>query len=389
MVDIKKILDSTSSFIIDPSNKSRAPSTQGLAWATTILVGIGTAGVVHVLSAIWRKLRHIDNNDTHDKMSQIFNNIFSKSNTTSVAPISPTVRTATSQNDNFPLVPAQTPSASSAGVTSASNESARSAAQDVYDQRDSLWEEAVTKAGQDKYKVMNIFTERIESKLAEHDVSLSDISNNPEALDILFNSDYLRTALVLLAKKEGLNNLLDKHFVFVAKRVYENRDALARQAQQEARQAGKSHLEQLVCFTNLIRKEFAREGRSLQEIMNNTDALEVFSKSSRLVLALALYVRVNQGSSPKNPEAIKAQGLAQQHAPNRGLVTKLDLQDMRSDEALLKKGIRRFLLKNHPDKNPDADPALVQAAGQLLDLIKGGVYKNYADALKEYRGRGQ
>jgi hypothetical protein len=77
---VEKFLDNTTSFIMDPSNKNRTPLNKGLAWGLTIFMGVGTVGIAHGLSAGWRKLRHIDKNDTHDMISELFQRLFLKNN---------------------------------------------------------------------------------------------------------------------------------------------------------------------------------------------------------------------------------------------------------------------------------------------------------------------
>lgn len=77
---IKKVFDAITSFIIDPGNKRRKPSTRGLAWAVTIILGIGTLGIMQGVSALWRKLRHIEKNETHEKTGRFFQKSVPKNN---------------------------------------------------------------------------------------------------------------------------------------------------------------------------------------------------------------------------------------------------------------------------------------------------------------------
>lgn len=70
------ILDKVTSFIIDPGNNSRKPAEQGLACATTIILGVGTFGVGQGLSVLWRNFREVEQNDTHEKIDQLFKQIF-------------------------------------------------------------------------------------------------------------------------------------------------------------------------------------------------------------------------------------------------------------------------------------------------------------------------
>ncbi len=71
-MNIRNVLDRVTSFIIDPSHSSRKPINQGIAWAITIILGIGTIGIAHGLSALWRRLRRTQATDQHKKVSQLF-----------------------------------------------------------------------------------------------------------------------------------------------------------------------------------------------------------------------------------------------------------------------------------------------------------------------------
>jgi hypothetical protein len=83
---------------MDPSNNDRTETEQGAAWTVPILLAIGTAGISQGLSALWRYLRHIEKNDTQDKICWIFNEIFginsAESNSSNTDPEIPTTITA-------------------------------------------------------------------------------------------------------------------------------------------------------------------------------------------------------------------------------------------------------------------------------------------------------
>lgn len=87
MNTIENILDNVTSFIVDPGNESRTPLTQGIAWAITIILGIGTLGIAQCLSTLWRKLRQIDQNETHEEISQIFSKSHPNSTVEDLNPI--------------------------------------------------------------------------------------------------------------------------------------------------------------------------------------------------------------------------------------------------------------------------------------------------------------
>ena len=75
-MDITKTLDSAARVLIDPSYHDFTTVEKGLAWTTTILTAIISLGTAHVLSALWRHLRQVEENDTHRMISSLFYEIF-------------------------------------------------------------------------------------------------------------------------------------------------------------------------------------------------------------------------------------------------------------------------------------------------------------------------
>ena len=75
---IKNILDSTASFIVDPSKCTRKRYAKAIAWTVTIFLGISSFGTVQAVCFLWRKLRHIEKNDTIEKITVVFKRIFNK-----------------------------------------------------------------------------------------------------------------------------------------------------------------------------------------------------------------------------------------------------------------------------------------------------------------------
>ena len=62
-MNVASILDGVTSFIMDPSRDDRKPLTQGIAWVTTIIVGIGTAGIAHeILSKVVFEVHSVPSN---------------------------------------------------------------------------------------------------------------------------------------------------------------------------------------------------------------------------------------------------------------------------------------------------------------------------------------
>jgi hypothetical protein len=360
-MEITTVLDSITSFIMDPNHHHRKPAMQGIAWLVTIILGIGTVGIAQGLSALWRKLRHIDKNETHEKIGRLFQEVFFKNKKDH--------QSINLQNTSpIPNPP------------STLQELART----VYENREELWNEAEREANGNGDLALICFINKIRKKFGENNKSLSEITNNSEALNIFFQDPCLRVALVNYARVNNLQALLNKHLVFVAQEIYDRRNDYAAQAVQEAH--GNLSFE-LLNLTLTIRTIFKIEARSLKEIFKNKEALEIFKKSHRLTVVLSLYVKMKEAPPREEKEEEEAVRLARDNAQRPGLVTRIGLKKFESNEEELRKGIKKFLLLNHPDKNPDADPELVTCATQLLDMIKQGVYSEYRATLKKYRDR--
>jgi hypothetical protein len=77
-MSVSKLLDITSCILIDPSNHEFSSVEKGLAWTTTVIAAILSLGTAHILSALWRRLRHVEENDTHRAISNLFNEIFGR-----------------------------------------------------------------------------------------------------------------------------------------------------------------------------------------------------------------------------------------------------------------------------------------------------------------------
>ena len=92
-------------------------------------------------------------------------------------------------------------------------------------------------------------------------------------------------------------------------------------------------------------------------------------------------------SELENQQVKEAVRLGRNNAPGPGLVTRLGLNEFQSNEEELGKHIKKFLLKNHPDKNAQADLELVKDANELLNMLRNGVYDHYKAALEKYRNQ--
>jgi hypothetical protein len=365
-MSIGKVLDKISSFIIDPSNSNRSPSGRRIALAISILLGIGTLGIVHALSATWRKLRPVVKNETNEKANKVFKNVYPK------------------QPNNVKGEGVKSPEGKFTFL--------EKVAQKVYEKRDILWNQANQEANGDTKQLLNLFMKKIEEELKANGSELSKISGESAALNILFQNAWLRFALVGYAKLHNLNELLNKHLIYMAQNIYDKREVFSNEAYKKD-----DHLpNQLAYLVLSISKLFEDEGRSLTEVVNNKKALEIFKKSNRLMMVLTLYIKMKEAE--KKPETAsnepfnnefepkrEAERVARRNVDGPALVTRLNLKGFQANEKQLKKGLMDFLRNNHPDKNPEGDPDLVRDANELLNMLRDGVYGDYNKALEMYR----
>lgn len=354
-MDISHIIDSISSVIIDPSNNSRSPTAQKFAWALTIFLGLSTLGVAQALCAGWRKLRRIETNDTQIKIGKVFNTLFKSENEIKTKP-------------NF-----------------------KSAAQYIYNKKDQLLNDSRKEAGAEPKKTADIFIAKLVTEFNKHNVSLAMIADDPEAIKILFQDIHLRVALVKYAKSRNLQGIPKEHLKFIAEDILVNREALTKKAFEEARGDPKK---MIIILTLLVRKRLEEEGRSLREVIQDKDVLSLLEKSDRLKLVLYVYVEMlkAQNNSPEgevqDPNKIRqreAARLGKEHAQGPGFVTKLNLQEYKSNPDDLKKALKKIIITHHPDRNPQADPQIIKDANELLQMIGNDLYPLYRKALEEER----
>ena len=74
---ISDFCDQAACFLIDPLNQQFSPDTQRIACVMTVLIGILTLGMAQAVSALWRNLRPIEEeNETHVVIGELFRNVF-------------------------------------------------------------------------------------------------------------------------------------------------------------------------------------------------------------------------------------------------------------------------------------------------------------------------
>lgn len=129
----------------------------------------------------------------------------------------------------------------------------------------------------------------------------------------------------------------------------------------------------------------------VRKIRTCREALDCFKQSSRLILVLHLYLKIIEAQnrqedvSPDQVNKEEAKQLAKKHKEGKGFVTKIGFNELANDEGRLKKALHKFLLANHPDKNPEGDVERIQDANNLLNMIKEGNYLNYRRELERLR----
>lgn len=192
----------------------------------------------------------------------------------------------------------------------------------------------------------------------------------------------------------------DEDIVTVARKAFEKRDFFWKEAGKRAT----NEKEQFSTFTSAINKYLQSKGYDLDTITADPQAAEYFS-SGRLQAASRAYkaykakkagADFKAGQHHQAPaegnaaeaEAIdhhrNARKLAEQHLA-LGLLTQIDAKGLEQDIEGLKKFIRKFLLDNHPDRNPNADMKKVQAANEINDLIKHNALAPYLAKLQGLR----
>jgi hypothetical protein len=74
---IKTILDNVASFLVEPHKQDSSPHIKKLAWVTTIILGVGTLGIVQGLSLLWKKIRVNPHNKADKKINQVGQQVLS------------------------------------------------------------------------------------------------------------------------------------------------------------------------------------------------------------------------------------------------------------------------------------------------------------------------
>ncbi len=377
-MDLVTILNSISSFLIEPQKEDRSPFAKKMAWAVTIIIGIGTLGFAQALSLLWRKLRPVVRNESHKKIDEIFKQHVCGENKAEIK-----------INPPLPgIMLSLTPSPSPPQLLAI--------AKNVYENRDQLWEAAISDASKkgknDTETVMEYFIKNVRTQFKNEKSSLSLVSTDTNALNILFQSRRLRLAIRRYAQANNLTELLNQHLKYIAENIYNKRNDYTKEA---AKIVGNKLSEIIVALTCIIMDVFKREGYSLNEVVNNHPQLsQIFNNSERLQMVLRLIcLKITHSTglfSDKSDEydpAIhhkeEALRLAKEHAQGQGFITKLDLKEIPPDD--LRKVIKNMIFKCHPDRYLNVDNHIIQDLNQLNELLKHDLFELYRKKIEEIR----
>lgn len=288
-------------------------------------------------------------------------------------------------------------------------------AQEVFEARDQLWRKAESEVMQERLPIgkgtieqritqrtEEVFVEKVKAQFKEKGWSLSDVLKDPAAhCELAGRGGRLQRAMEAYGRAKGIapeTAPAESELVRIARSIFDKRDQYFSQAVQ---MAGRDPLKQLFIFTQLIRASFQASGKSLSEIFDDPVAKGVFMQSERLKAALQIYLKIKemQREAPReapqevppevDPEQLQreeAKRLAVAHAAGEGFVTQLGFKEELGDQAALRREVRQFLVRNHPDKNPDSDPEMVRAATQLLEMLGRGTFEEYRRMLEKRRG---
>lgn len=263
---------------------------------------------------------------------------------------------------------------------------------EILSSADKLWEECGANPVQ--------YLLAIRTKFKDHSLSLQNLSDN--SLELFFANSHLRLALVSYARTNNLENILNKHLIFISKEIFNNRDNYTAQAIKLAHKKNPNiqtnELNFLITLElyKIIYITLQDEGRSLSEILINEEALNIFKSSGRLALVLSIYIQMktkNQTKVEDNQEDLNqkrakdAKDLAKRNAHGKGLVTALGLNEYALNQQQLRSKVLEFLKENSPDKKDNPNIELVQNANQLLELIRYDVYEDYLQELNNLRNK--
>jgi hypothetical protein len=269
-------------------------------------------------------------------------------------------------------------------------------ASEVFNERDTLWEEAFSEA-KEMNIILDLFIQKIRAKFSQNGRSLSEVSKNPEARSILCQSARVKIALEMYEQMNGISppspGSPQSPLCQLAQSILENRADYYKLAESKS---GGNPAKTLILMTLLIRKAFQEKNSSLSEVLNDKDALAIFKKSNTLQLILQIYIEMKRAEDqvpteqndfvdPDKRGKEEAVRLGKQHAQGIGFVTQLGMKDYAGDKTALQGKIKQFLRENHPDKKPDADVDQVKAATQLLQMIGRGDYEQYRKIIDRHR----
>lgn len=401
-MDIKKIFQDNPFFKMGP--KSDNPKT-GSSRSDSIKSTIYKISnqVIDKIKSTFGPIKHATKEKFPSKTSEYAKNTFKQD---------PTTGTSNVRTENF-----------SYGST------AKLLAKEIYNKRFDLLDKAEAEANGDESKVHSLLLKAIDQELQKENISLGVLTSYPEAMEVLLGSSNFRFALTENAKSNLIKyphddysaNIIKQHVVYLSKLTVEDEFSLISRAYSNVPKGSPNPEND--AWENLIgdiRDAFTYEGLDMNDVLKNPVARSLFQRSDILRAALS-----NDPLDPRRQEPLfKSRGPKpeptrpppwqvppweqewksnfntgrqqkappwqqewksnfnsgwQQRSPPRGpsdWISELGLEKFRNDPKALRAEVRKlrtevrnFLLKNHPDKNPNADLELVKKATILYKKI--------------------
>ena len=405
---VSKCLDSIAAVLISPNQSEKNGVSKPLAWAITIIVGLGTVGLAQGAAALWRMCRPAEQSKQVKKVQSVFSDHIPSQDKTdtpkqhrpsSVQPQKDPLKDPVLPKEPFLVAeskianekkPAKQVKLGQIKAGQIPDEKAEISFEDVanqiYQQRMQIVRKIVGELGPGsiKEKLKPLILNHLISLFQEKGYSLQELDKNSEWIDLFLQDPFLRPALITYAQQQGLENIKNRHLLHLSKSIYANRadffdNNLANIFKNGDKDAAINSLRQSL---DKIRDFFHQEGRSLSQVLQNKEDALVFMQSERLKLILTLYVQLLEQSNSSSPPAQKQEvdldqarkkeivDLAKKGLCSPGLVTNLGLNEISKDAEAMRRELRRLARENHPDKIGVAGKEKMQEINQLIDLLK-------------------
>lgn len=245
----------------------------------------------------------------------------------------------------------------------------------IIENRDTLWAQADGN--------LSKFLDLMRAEFSREGRSLSDTLSDQEILRELCSSGRVAEAIKLYNLR------------ILSQAVFTKREQFTAQAKELA---GDDEVKILYTLTLLIRGFFQTYGLSLSDVLADETSRNLFKQSTRLTIVLGLYLKLKAepqvDESPVAEERRRERRQQQmvrkraaEHAGGVGLVTQLGMQNVADDQEQLKRQVRLYLVRNHPDKNSQANMDDVRAANEILQMMKDQQFDLYRAEIVRLRAQ--